>query len=480
MNAPQKNAMDTVAEFVQSPSLAELPPALFDRVKLHLLDTLGALLAGSRTPEGIAIGRLLDSDKGAGGVEVPGYPFTVDLATAVMVSCAAARLSEVDDIHLASCTTPGSVIIPAALALASAGELSTFGEFAAAVTAGYEMLIRLGLAVNGPAILQKKMWPTYFAAAFGSAATASRAWGLSAEQTAGALATALASATGTAISGRSPATSRWLTLGAAASSGVRAARSARQGFLGDSDLLERYAGRIAGLRVSTKRLLGGLGRRYRFDEIGTKPYPVARQALAAVEAARELVQAERLDVAAMEEIVVRVPGAQLGIINHPEVPGHRLASIISAQYQIALALLAPERLFDTRRTPPFADGPLRELMAKVRVERAPELEKHYPARWPGEVAVKANGRWLSRQVLEPQGDARNRFDWDGAVRKFQTIAGPVLGSGEADRVASLVRSLDAAAGMPALWQMHAPVNPFSVRQGQEISMTKSQILNNSQ
>jgi 2-methylcitrate dehydratase PrpD len=92
----------------------------------------------------------------------------------------------------------------------------------------------------------------------------------------------------------------------------------------------------------------------------------------------------------------------------------------------------------------------------VRVERAPELEEHYPDRWPGEVEVKAAGRQVRRQVLNPRGDFRNPADWDDAIRKFQTIASPVIGSGEAEQVANLVRSLDPAAEMPPLWQLHAP------------------------
>lgn len=449
------NALDALAEFVQDSRLAAPPPELLDRIKLHLLDTLGALLAGPRTEEGISIGLLMARDENSQGARAPGYPLKTDIATAVRSACAASRCTEIDDIHLASCTTPGSVVVPAALALASAGNLRSFGEFAAAVTAGYELLIRLGFAINGPAMLQKKAWPTYFAAAFGSAATASRAYGLNVHQTAGALATALTFCTGTTVMVRSPATSRWLTLGAAAANGVLAARSAAEGLVGGSDLLERCGGRISGVRVSSKRLLNDLGRRYLFDEIGTKPYPTARQALAAIEATRELVESERLRIAAIDEILVCVPGAQRMIIDRPEMPAVRIASIGSVQYQIALALCAPERLLDVFRTPPFADGRLRKLMAKIRVRQAPDLEKYYPAVWPARVAVKAGGRRISHELLYPRGDARNPCDWDDAVGKFRTVVGPLLGADTADRVASQVRCLDPAAEMPALWNLHA-------------------------
>src|ERR1700722_9817592 len=110
-------ALIALAEFVQSRDLGELPPARFELLKLHLADTLGAAdLVGAST-------------------------------------CAAIRSTEIDDIHLTSCTTPGSVIMPTCLALGT----PTVSNYFAAVAAGYEVLIRLGRAINGPAILRKRI-----------------------------------------------------------------------------------------------------------------------------------------------------------------------------------------------------------------------------------------------------------------------------------------------------------------------------------
>jgi 2-methylcitrate dehydratase PrpD len=231
-----------LAAFIQSDRLTEPTAARFDRVKAHIVDTLGAQLAGSRTDEGLAVGRLAAS---AGA----------NLASAVLAGCAQTRCTEIDDIHLTSCTTPGSVVVPTALALAAAGGLRSVRDFVAAVLAGYESLIRLGYAIDGPAVLHKNVWPTYFAAAFGSAATSSRAYGLSVEQTAGALTTALALASGVALAAAPASSSRWVTLGAAAANGVLAARSAREGLVGPAGASRVLEG------SALKRLIRGLGRR---------------------------------------------------------------------------------------------------------------------------------------------------------------------------------------------------------------------------
>src|SRR5581483_1607582 len=81
--------------------------------------------------------------------------------------CAWARLSEIDDIHLASATTPGGVIVPAALTLAA--ECGADGAaLARAIAAGYEAIVRLGRAIDGPHALYRGVWPTRSASRSGS------------------------------------------------------------------------------------------------------------------------------------------------------------------------------------------------------------------------------------------------------------------------------------------------------------------------
>jgi 2-methylcitrate dehydratase PrpD len=283
-----------------------------------------------------------------------------------------------------------------------------------AVLAGYETLIRVGYAIDGPRILAKKIWPTLFSAPVGAAAVVSRAWKLDESQTAGALATALAASIGIAPPALAPNSSRCLSLGFAAELGVQAAMAARAGVLGDAQLVERHAGRTAGIRISSRRLLQDAQTQFFFDEIGLKPYPIARQGLAAVEACRQLTGRNTKGITA---ITVNVSSAQERVINHPSWPANRMQSIAGIQYQIALALLAPERLMDFTRTPPFANSALRSLAAKVRVRVDTRLEAQYPDTWPASVVVERSGKRLSAFVSTPRGDARNPMGWQDVLAK---------------------------------------------------------------
>lgn len=423
------SALTRFAAWIQSDDLRQMPPDRLDRVKQHIVDTVGALIAGSRLDAGAAAGRF------AAGIGDR-------IGSLIVAGCADARSTEIDDIHLASCTTPGSVIVPTALALASAGNIRTVNEFCAAVLAGYEALIRFGVALDGPMALHRGVWPTHAAAAFGSAATASRVYNLNPDDTAGALATALAFGSGRPVSADPPFSSRWITLGIAAATGELAARAAAEGLRA-----------IEPRDTVASRLTTGLGRRYLFDGVGMKPFPTARQGLAAIEAAREIIERNSIDAADIDAIVVALPGLQRRIVDRPGTPATRFQSIVSVQYQIALAVAAPDEFVDLERTPPFSSRRVRSLQSKIHVRRARDLDAYYPRAWPARVTIAAGRRRITRLVVHPRGDARRPLGWNGIAMKFERLAAPSIGIDAARRTVRTVQNARPNAAMPALWEL---------------------------
>src|SRR5262245_20991245 len=87
--------------------------AVRELVELPLIDTVGAWIASAPTEEDRSLLRFRVAMRAGGQA---GEALALDLAT----RCALTRMSEIDDIHLPSMTTPGSIIIPAALTLAGA------------------------------------------------------------------------------------------------------------------------------------------------------------------------------------------------------------------------------------------------------------------------------------------------------------------------------------------------------------------------
>src|SRR4030042_6306748 len=168
--------LDELAGFIPDVRFEDLSSETVHSTKLHIFDSLGALLTGACTEEAKANGDFIKEmvfSKDGTNVRVPGFSFNAPLPYAVLLSCIAARLTETDDIDIGSCTTPGSVIVPAALLLGFNRGASS-KKFIEGVVTGYEVITRLGAAVNGPEILYRGVWPTYLCGAIGVATVATK------------------------------------------------------------------------------------------------------------------------------------------------------------------------------------------------------------------------------------------------------------------------------------------------------------------
>ena len=399
--------------------------AVRELVELHLVDTVGTLIASTRTVEGANLLRFRAAMR-----EREERAWTLDLAT----RCALARLSEIDDIHLPSMMTPGAIVIPGALTLAGALPAVAADDVIAAILAGTEAMTRLGRAVDGPAILYRGIWPTYFAAPFGIAAVAARLFKLDEDASTHALALALTLAA-PAVGHHNPATtSRWFAVGNAARNGLNAALAAQQGFTADRKLLEgRVLPDVLGVTPDIAALTDGLDERIALSEVSFKPWCAARQTMAATQALKDVI-ASGAAPAAIDTIAVSVPPPHLKMIDHGVVAGDRASHLTSVQFVMAAAALAPEMAFDVQQTPPDLPPAVRSLMAKIKVEADARLLADYPAIWPARVRVAAGSARHERDVTHVPGDPALPFDRESVRKKFLRFTQPVLGAENAERI----------------------------------------------
>jgi 2-methylcitrate dehydratase PrpD len=419
------NALERLGSYVAANGRQHPSDAARELVELHLIDTVGALIASTRTVEGLGLLRFRAAMRACGQ-----GAWALDLA----IRCALARLSEIDDIHLPSMTTPGAIVIPGALTLASALPAVATDDVIAAILAGTEAMTRLGRAVDGPAILYRGIWPTYFAAPFGMAAVAARLLQLDEEATAHALALALTLAAPAVGHHNAATTARWFAVGNAARNGLNAALAAQQGFTSDRKLLEgRVLPDVLGITPAVAALTDGLGERIALAEVSFKPWCAARQTMAATQALKDIV-ASGVAPAAVDAIVVSVPPPHLKMIDHGVVAGDRASHLTSVQYAMAAAALAPEMAFDVQQTPPDLPPPVRALMGKIKVEADEHLLAGYPERWPARVRVAAGPTRHARDVTHVPGDPALPFDGARVREKFLRFTQPVLGAETAERI----------------------------------------------
>ncbi len=322
-------------------------------MRLHAADTIGAWIAACGTAEGRA---LLAFRKDADA-----------LADRVAINVALARLSEIDDIHLGAMITPGAIVVPAALTIAASLPDVAADDIAAAIVAGYEAMIRLGAAIDGPSVLYRGIWPTYFAAPFGAAAVAARL--LQARREADRECAVGRADHGGA--GHRPsrgadhgALARGRTCrrprpagGAGGGGGIHLRREDRRRRLPEEHLRHRRR---------TPRCSAAVWAGWRLSQTSFKPWCAARQTMAATQALKEML-ADGIDAESILRIGVAVLPPHLKMIDHGVTAGDRFSHLTSVQYQMAVAALAPDLAYGLSGPAGAVSPALAAFMARIQV-----------------------------------------------------------------------------------------------------------------
>jgi 2-methylcitrate dehydratase PrpD len=420
--SPIHSLIQDLASFVCNADAAALPSAERAIQRRHVADTAVAAVAGRLTSEGRALRSLLPRD---------------GLADAIGRQAAIIRHTEIDDIHTRSCTTPSSVAVPVALALARTVDDASTERVAAAIWAGTELMARLGTAIDGARILARGIWPTYFAAPLAAAATTARMLGLRENETAHALSLALMLAAGRSGRFHGGVPGRCVLLALAVANGVRAAHAARDGVSGDPALLDGPWLRDAhGITADLDALTAGLGSGSIYAQLSLKPFCSAKQALAATEALTALL-AEGVAATAIDSITVRVPAVYARMIATKPELGSRASAIVGAGFQLGLAACRPERLFDIERGAAVHEPDVLAFAERVEVVGDDTLLDTFPASFPAEIEVVAGGTTVRKRITATAGDPSRPLDDADIRRKAQRVFAQIGETRPADGVVDL-------------------------------------------
>lgn len=418
--------------YVAALDVARLPAATLDGARLHALDSAAAIHAGGHTSEGRLTTGVLRRLMPHGGPSAEAAEL-----------CVSGRLTECDDIDLWSCTTPGSVVLPVALAATRLGSVSA-NAFMAGIIAGYQVMVCLGGAANGPSIVYGARWPTYLGGAMTAATTLGKIIGLSEQRLLHALAIAASMTTGNAGRIATDPTSRWLTLGCAVQAGMTAAIGAADGLQGDEAIFSTC------FDLEPERLGEWTHLSPALDRVGLKPYHSSRQALATTEAFASLLREESIDGEGVEEIHVFAQAQYSAMIDRVKQPQSKGESR-SIRYQLALAAFYPDELFDIERRVLHTSEPrVARLMKSVTVTNSEPLTALYPRVWAGTVLIKTARGTFERELLHPRGDVENPLNWKDIEAKWATVFRSVPATLAVGRLAELVRNGDAAGLRSAL------------------------------
>jgi 2-methylcitrate dehydratase PrpD len=327
-----------LAEFVAGIDYQTLPADVHERVKLLALDTVGIMVRARHdaqsTPAMISAARALGFTGGACSVVGDAESYTP--AGAATLNGTLAHSLDFDDTHTPGSLHPSAPILPAAFAAAemsrSAGKALT-----AAIVAGYEVQIRLSLALDPAAHYDRGFHPSATCGAFGAAAAAGRLFELDAERQAHAFGIVLSMAAGSMQFLVNGAWTKRSHIGHAAMCGLIAATLAREGYQGAQDALEGKWGFLHAYApaADAARTSHGLGQRWETLRIAVKPYPSCRYGHAAIDGILALARTHEIRADDVEEVTVGLSEPGWKIIGDPEPTKQAPKSVVDGQFSMA-------------------------------------------------------------------------------------------------------------------------------------------------
>jgi 2-methylcitrate dehydratase PrpD len=446
MNAPTRQ----LAEFCTSLTWPEIPADARERTKELVLDHVGVAIRGSSTGSAQAIRSYVARTSPAGGSSLLGVDARATAAWAALANGVAAHSIEMDDVTTESSLHPGVAVIPAALGIAEERGASTV-TFLEAVTAGYEVTMRVGNALGGANAYGRGFHPTGVAGAFGAAAAAARVLGLDAEGITRALGIAGTMASGSLEYLADGSWTKRLNAGWAAHAGLVAAELASEGFTGPPSAIDGAHGALRSFTddAHPERLLAGLGSPLQVMLVSIKPYGCCRYNHGLIDAVLKLRREHGLTPDSVASMTLHVLSAGAPLVADPierkRDPRNVVDAQFSAPFAAAVALArgaAGLREFDAAT---IADPTVRGLMRRIDCVRDPELDAQYPKIWPAAVTARLrDGRTLQTRITHALGEPENPVPRAALIDRFVQLTADAWDEPTARARAASLLSLDTA------------------------------------
>lgn len=416
-----------------------LPAEVARAAKHRILDTLGAIVSGSRLKAGELAVRYVRLQGGTPEASV--------LATDI-------RADETDDFEPLTKAHPGCAVVPAALAMAER-EGATGEALLRAVVLGYDVCCRFLLALGPELVRRSHRSVEGMSSTMGSAAAAASLARLDATGMRYVLSYAAQQVSGiwSWVRDGEHVEKAFDFAGMGARNGVTAAIMVQTGFTGVRDVLDGEHNALEALSASPspEEMVKDLGRRFFVTETAIKPYPVGYPIQAALDALFTLRRQHRFAAGDVERVAVRLPEDGARIVDDRAMPD------VNCQHMISVALVDGEVTFASARSRERMSDPA-VLAVKKRVELIADpalVDAEAPRSAKVEVRLK-DGRTLSHFTRHAYGTQENPMDDEAVSAKARGLLEPVLGSSRAQALIERASSLERVANARELARLATP------------------------
>jgi 2-methylcitrate dehydratase PrpD len=438
--------MKKLATYMAAAAKKPLPKDVVEKTKHHLLDTVAAMVSGSRLLPGekaIAYAKTLG---GTPQALVIGSDILTNAEQAAHINGMLAHADETDDSHAPSLSHPGCAIVPAALAMGER-EKSNGTQLLRAVALGYDLCARINLSLHPYDFRQVGHSTHSFGPSFGAAAAASLLAGLDYNGMRHAL-----SYTAQQCSG----ISCWMRDeehiekafdfgGMPARNGTAAASMVSRGFTAVEDVFSGERNfyiaydetRRIGRKPDPQRLIKDLGKTYEIMNTNIKRWSVGSPIQAPLDGLLELIRKHDVKAPQVESLVIRVAHQGANTTDNRNMPD------ICMQHMCAVMLIDGivtfESSHDEKR---MFNKQVLDLRKRITLYGDDALTRAMPSR-QGIVELKLkDGRRLRNHVKAVRGTAQNPMTRAEVDEKCYHLMAPILGKARARRLCDAVWNLE--------------------------------------
>jgi 2-methylcitrate dehydratase PrpD len=424
-----------LASYIAGALDRDLPAEVSHRAKLHILDSLAAIVSGSRLKAGRLAARYVESLGGKPQAMVVGTKILTSTVNAAMANAMAAHADETDDTNPIGPVHLGCGAVPAALAMGEhCGRSGT--ELLRAVTLAYDIGARV-VSSLGVGERSTKRSPSPFGTTFVAAAAAAAMLRLDEGQVRHVLAYATQQASGTPIWKRdSEHVQKAFDFGGAgARNGVMAATMVAHGmsgvadaFTGNDTFFTAHAD-----NAQPERLTADLGSHFAVFDTTIKKWAVGAPLLAVLEAMTELLKQPAVNARNVASITVHMPSNTLRIVDNSTIPD------LCLQHLVALMIVDRGATFksvhDVAR---MGDPDILAIRKLVTLIPSQELQEATPKRQAIIRVDTTDGQSCTHHTKAVRGTPANPMDASEVEVKARDLVEPVLG---ADRTSELISTI---------------------------------------
>jgi 2-methylcitrate dehydratase PrpD len=432
-------AATALADYVAKALDRELPAAVVARTKLHVLDTLAAMVSGSRLKPGDFAARYVDSLGGKPQAMVIGTGIVTSAVNAALANGMAAHADETDDTNPIGPVHLGCGAVSAAFATAELAGRSG-RDLVRAVTLAYDIGARMVSAL-GVAQGSRQHSPSCLTTTFVAAAAAAAMLRLDQRQVLHTFSYAAQQASGIGFwtRDREHIEKAFDFGGMGARNGVTAATMVAMGFSAVDDPFSGEENIYTALadKPAPEKLLAELGSSYAVFGTTIKKWTVGAPLQAVLDSMATLLGDPGVRADNIKHIRVDMPANTLRIVDNSTIPDLCLQHLVGLMIVDRGATFAS--VHDVAR---MSDPKVLAVRKLVELVPSQELQMALPPRQAIVRIDTADGRTLSHHTQVVRGTSGNPMDAKEVEAKALELMAPVLGSPRANELVAAIGNLD--------------------------------------